>query len=319
VRFPPANVQLRRAQLILMLATLVPTVLIAVAGIILLVTGSESAASVAIGILVITLCTSAITGYILGALFVGKGASLARVQNDFLSTVSHELRTPLTAIRLFLEGLRNDRLAPEEKAKVIEMLGIEVERLDHLVVRVLEVSRMESGRHPFERKRIEMVDVVHDALAAFDVATMTHPTRIIVDVEPELTLVGDRATLSRAVANLLINAWKYTGDDKKILLEVHSTGKHVDIDVTDNGVGIKRAEQVDIFEEFSRGAGAIDAGTAGVGLGLALVRAVARAHKGKVTVSSRPDEGSTFRIRLPRGRLVEAEARALLPGALQKR
>jgi signal transduction histidine kinase len=319
VRFPPANIQLRRAQLVLMLATLVPTVLTAVIGIILLVVGSESAANVAIGILVIVLCTSAITGYILGALFVGKGASLARVQNDFLSSVSHELRTPLTAIRLFLEGLRDDRLDPAEKKKVLEMLGVEVERLDHLVLRVLEVSKMESGRHPFERELVPIADIARDAVAAFDVATLANPTPVTLDLEEGLALIGDRATLARAVANLLINAWKYSGAEKRIVLSARRDGKYVEIAVTDNGVGIGRREQVDIFEEFTRGAGAIDAGTAGVGLGLALVRAVARAHKGKVVVTSRPGEGSTFRMRLRRGVFAEQPAPALVPGALQKR
>jgi two-component system, OmpR family, phosphate regulon sensor histidine kinase PhoR len=319
VRFPPANVQLRRAQLVLMLATLVPTVLIAVIGIILLVTGSESATMVVGGILVIVLCTSAITGYILGALFVGKGASLARVQNDFLSSVSHELRTPLTAIRLFLEGLRDDRLDPAEKKKVLELLGIEVERLDYLVLRVLEVSKMESGRHPFERELVRVEEIARDAIAAFDVASLANPTAVTLDIEPELALIGDRATLARAVANLLTNAWKYTGAEKRIVLSARRDGKFVEIAVTDNGVGIGRREQVDIFEEFTRGAGAIDAGTAGVGLGLALVRAVARAHKGKVVVTSHPGEGSTFRLLLRRGILAEQAAPAMVPGTLQKR
>jgi len=302
LRIPRAIVQLKRAQLILMLAVLVPTVLLTGVGIVLLAIGGGSLVNVVIGVLVLTLCTSAITGYILGALFVGKGASLARIQNDFLSSVSHELRTPLTSIRLFLDSLRDGRLSAEEQDKVLTLLGGEVERLDKLVLRVLELSRLESGRHAFEREQVMVADIAREAIAAFDAATLGNPTRIQVDIEEGLRLVGDRATLVRAVANLLINAWKYTGEDKVITLSAHSSARHVEIVVGDNGIGISRREQLDIFDEFARGHGAIDRGTAGVGLGLAFVRAIVRAHRGKVTVASRPGGGSSFRIRLPVGR-----------------
>src|SRR5262245_13439795 len=106
VRFPPANIQLRRAQLILMLVVLVPTIMMTAVGIIMLALG-ESMPTLISGVLVLTLCTSGITGYVLTSIFVGKGASLARVQNDFVSAVSHELRTPVTSIRLLLESLRD--------------------------------------------------------------------------------------------------------------------------------------------------------------------------------------------------------------------
>ena len=89
MRFPPANVQLRRAQLVLMLAVLIPTVLMTGVGILLLVLGSGSGTTVVSGVLVLTFCTSGITGYVLVSILVGKGASLARVQNDFVSNVSH--------------------------------------------------------------------------------------------------------------------------------------------------------------------------------------------------------------------------------------
>ncbi len=291
-----------------MLAVLVPTILLTVIGILVIVVGAGKAGSVVVGVLVLTLCTSAITGYILGTVFVGKGASLARVQNDFLASVSHELRTPLTSIRLFLDSLRDGRLSAEDQRKVITLLGGEIERLDKLVLRVLELSKMESGRHPFERARVEVADLIKDSIGAFDAATLGEPTAIEVDLEPGLALVGDRSTLSRAIANLLINAWKYTGADKRIVVSAHGVlGRFVDISVTDNGIGIDRADQHDIFDEFIRGQGAIDRGTAGVGLGLALVRAIARAHRGKVEVISRPGDGTTFRLRLPRGRLEKHE------------
>ncbi len=308
MRFPPANVQLRRAQLILMLVVLVPTILLVMVGIVALAVGSSSAFNVLIGILVLTFCTTAITGYILGTIFLGKGASLVRIQNDFLSSVGHELRTPLTSLRLLIDSLRDGRLTPEETQHVLRLLGGETERLDRLVGRLLELSRIESGAHAFERARVEIDDVVKDAIAAFDAATLTNPTKITTVIEPGLALVGDRATLGRAVLNLLVNAWKYSGADKQIRLEARGLGPKLELAVTDNGHGIERKDHRVIFDEFTRGKDAIDRRTEGTGLGLAFVRAIVRAHRGKVIVESTPGQGSTFRLRLPRGRLDALEA-----------
>jgi two-component system phosphate regulon sensor histidine kinase PhoR len=297
VRFGPANVQLRRAQVVLILAVLVPTVLMTTVGIVLLALGREASTLVA-GVLVLAFCTTAITGYILGSIFVGRGASLVRVQNDFLSSVSHELRTPLTSIRLFIESLADGRLAGPDQRRVLDLLGAEVVRLDTLVGRLMEITRLETGAHMFERSRVDVADLVKDAIAAFDAATLKQPTPIEVHVEPNLTMVGDRATLVRAIVNLLVNAWKYTGPDKRIAITARHAGRWIEIVVRDNGMGVSSDERSEIFEEFARGRQAVNSGTPGVGLGLALVRAIARAHKGKVEVSSRPNEGATFRLRL---------------------
>ena len=292
-----------------MLAVLVPTVLMIVVGIVLLAV-TDDAGGIVAAILILTLTTTGVTGYILGSIFVGKGASLARVQNDFLSSVSHELRTPLTSTRLLLESLRDGRLPIEDQHKALALLAREIDRLDELVGRLLELSKMESGRHAFERRRVDVTELVHDALAAFDAATLGRPTTIALDVAPDLAVIGDRQTLTRAIANLLINAWKYTGEDKQIELSAYGNGRWVDIAVRDNGIGIERGEHFDIFDEFSRGKAAVERGTPGVGLGLAFVRTIARAHRGKIEVTSRGGHGSEFRLRLP-----QPKAEALLAAA----
>jgi two-component system, OmpR family, phosphate regulon sensor histidine kinase PhoR len=307
VRFrAPANVQLRRAQLILMLATLVPTVLMTALGIVLLAGGSSSV-RIVIGLLVVTFCTTSITGYILGSIFVSRGASMARVQSDFLSGVSHELRTPLTSIRMFIETLRDERLTdPVDKRQCLDLLNQEVGRLEGLVERLLQLSRIETGKHDFDRDPVPIDDIVSDALTAFDVATLTSTAdlKFTVDVEPGLVVTGDRAALAQTMINLLTNAWKYTpDDDKRIQLSARaSSDRWVEIKVSDNGPGIPKGEQKQIFDEFERGKAAIDSRKSGVGLGLATVRAIVRAHKGRVEVSSRLGQGSEFRIILRRGK-----------------
>ncbi len=307
MRFPPANMQLRRAQLVLMLAVLIPTVMMAAVGIILLVLG-KGATTVVAGVLVLTFCTSGITGYILVSIFVGKGASLVRVQNDFVSSVSHELRTPVTSIRLLIESLSTGRLEAVEQATVLSLLGRETDRLEALVDRVLELSRLQSS-HAFTRDRVDVAALVEESIAAFDALTLTNPTKIAVDVEPDLVVIGDRATLVRAIVNLLTNAWKYTGDDKQITVTAHTAGRRIEITVADNGIGLEKGEQRTIFEQFNRGRAASHSGAPGSGLGLAFVRAIVRGHKGKIDVTSR--EGQTvFRIRLKRRKRMLARTAA---------
>jgi two-component system, OmpR family, phosphate regulon sensor histidine kinase PhoR len=300
VRFPRANLQLRRAQVVLMLTVLLPTIMMTVVGIVLLATSSGSVPAIVSGVLVLTFCTSGITGYILGAIFVSKGSALVRIQNDFVASVSHELRTPLTSIHLLIESLRDGRLEAADHSQVLSLLARETKRLEALISRVLELSRLQSS-YDYARDPLEVAAVVDEAIAAFDASTLTRPTPIARRIEPGLTVIGDRPTLVRALVNLLTNAWKYTGDDKRIEIAAAENGRWIEITVRDNGVGIERSEQSTIFEQFQRGRAADASGTSGLGLGLSFVTAIVRGHRGKLDFTSQPG-GTVFRIRLKRPR-----------------
>lgn len=299
----PANVLLRRAQLTLILAVLLPTILTTPVGIFLLATESSRATTIVAGLLVLAFCTSSLTGYILGSILVSRGASLAKVQNDFLSSVSHELTTPITSCRMFIDTLRSERVSdPAEKAKCLEIIDREMGRLDVLVGKLVALSRLEAGRQPFERKPILVRDIVDEALAAFELNRVGAPVDLRVEVDPELEVVGDAPQLVQVLANLLGNAWKYTpASDRKIALTArHHDRKHIAIDVADNGPGIPLEERRRIFAEFERGKAAEKTRAAGFGLGLAIVRATVRAHNGRIELHDNPGGGSLFRVILPR-------------------
>ena len=297
----PAAVQLRRAQLILVLATLVPTVLMIGLGIVLLATGRGTAA-VVIGVLFLAFCTTSLTGYILGSIFVQKGAQVARFQHDYLSLVSHELRTPLTSILMFLDTLRDDRLTdPAEKRQCLDLLNQEVRRLDSLLERLLQLSRLQVRKQVFDDDPVQLEEVIRDALKALDAASLTERVEVVVQVDKGLEVRGDREALTQALANLLINAWKYTPTDgRRIELRARGGDRNIDISVRDNGPGVAKGDQKRIFEDFERGGAAETSGRHGSGLGLAIVRAVVRAHRGRLELRSRPGQGAEFRIRLPR-------------------
>jgi len=289
--------------MIFMLTALLPTVLMSVIGIVLLATGESRSAAVIGGILVLAFCGTALAGYTLGTIFVTRGASLAAVQNEFLSSVSHELRTPLTSIRMFIDTLREERVHdPAEKQRCLTIIHQELGRLDGLVGKLFTLSKIENSHAAFDRRPISVAAVIDEALAAFEAIRFgAADVELRVNVAPGLMVRGDQAALAQAVANLLGNAWKYTGPNgKKIDVLVAADPTHVFIVVSDNGAGIPRTEQALIFEKFQRGAKPLNDGTEGTGLGLAVVRAIVKAHRGKVDVRSEVQHGARFRIILPR-------------------
>jgi two-component system phosphate regulon sensor histidine kinase PhoR len=285
-----------------MVTAMIPTVLMTVIGIILLAIGGSKSVAVIGGILVLSFCAMALTGYTIGSIFVTRGATLAALQNEFLALVSHELRTPLTSIRMFIDTLREERVSdPEERRRCLTIINQELGRLDGLVGRLIELSKIEHRHAAFDHHVVKVSDILSDALAAFDAVRVGSKVDLQVQTEPHLAVFGDRAALAQAVSNLLGNAWKYTpAQDKKIGVAATGDEKHVTIAVVDNGVGIPRLEQDAIFEKFQRGSAAEDRGSPGSGLGLALVRAIVEAHRGKIDVKSDGTHGARFRIVLPR-------------------
>jgi len=284
------------------LTALVPTILTTAIGIILLAIGESKSMAVVGGILLLSFCAVAIAGYIIGTIFVTRGASLAAVQNEFLAQVSHELRTPLTSIRMFIDTLREERVHEDaEKQRCLTVINQELKRLDGMVGKLIELSKIEHRHAVFDRRMVTVADIVADALASFEAVSVGSEVDLCVKLQPDLVVFGDRAALAQAVGNLLGNAWKYSPlQGKKIDITAAADAKHITITVGDNGGGIRNSESETIFEKFSRGTAAKQGGSQGSGLGLAIVRALVEAHQGKVDVKSDDGHGARFRIVLPR-------------------
>ncbi|XXF79388.1 ATP-binding protein [Myxococcaceae bacterium GXIMD 01537] len=232
-------------------------------------------------------------------------ARLSRMKTDFISLVSHELRTPLTSIRMFIETLSLGRVQePAQMQEVLQLLLRETERLSSLIDRVLDWARIESGRKVYQRTTLPATELVDAALAAFRAQRLDGgQVDLKVDVPAQLPEVdGDREALAGALLNLLQNAYKYTGADKRITLSAQVRGKWVDLSVEDNGMGIAPRERKRIFERFYRVDNLLTRKTEGSGLGLAIAKRIVEAHGGRIAVHSEPGKGSRFTLQLPVGK-----------------
>jgi signal transduction histidine kinase len=196
-------------------------------------------------------------------------------------------------------GRLPDEAARREYYRVITR---ESERLTRLIDNVLDFSRIESGRRAYTRVPTAVEPLVRETLEAFSYPLAQEGFKVQVQVAPDLPEVPlDADAVGQALGNLIDNAIKYSGDRKVLAIEVRAAEGMLALTVADEGIGIPREEQDRIFDKFYRVGRSETQGRRGSGVGLALVRHVADAHGGRVTVDSRPGEGSRFTLSLPLG------------------
>ena len=231
-------------------------------------------------------------------------ARLSRMKTDFVSLVSHELRTPVTSIRMFIETLALGRVKdPAQMQQVLQMLSQETERLSTLIERVLDWARIETGRKEYHRETLPVSSVVDTAVAAFRAQRLGSELYLTVDVpEPLPPIQVDREAIAGALLNLLQNAYKYSGADKRITLTARAEGRWVHLSVEDHGVGIAPRDRKRIFERFYRVDNLLTRKTEGSGLGLAITQRIIEAHGGRITLKSQLGKGSRFTLQLPVGK-----------------
>jgi signal transduction histidine kinase len=225
---------------------------------------------------------------------------LSQMKSDFVSNVSHELRTPLASIRVFAEFLRLGRVREREKIREYgEYIETESRRLTQLINNILDFSRIESGRKTYQMERADVKEVLLDALKTFEVQLAQQGFNIIFEsARPLPPAIIDPEAISRAFLNLLDNAVKYSGESREITVRLDKRDEYITISVTDHGIGISREERDKIFEKFYRVSTGLVHDVKGSGLGLSIVKHIVDAHRGLLTLNSKPGAGSTFTIYL---------------------
>jgi len=234
-----------------------------------------------------------------------RAADLARMQADFISHVSHQLKTPLSLLSAATETLAMDRVrTPAKMSQYLGTIRGEVLRLSALVQRILEFSRLQQPRS-YEFEVLDLGPLVRETVDAFEHSLSSRNFTFAVEQERVTPFVlADSAAVEQALANLLDNAVKYSGDSRHVTVRVRASSGNAIIEVSDRGPGISDTDRRRIFEKFYRGAGA-SLHRHGFGIGLSIVQELVHAHHGRVEVESVVGQGSTFRIVLPAHSAIE--------------
>jgi signal transduction histidine kinase len=231
---------------------------------------------------------------------VTRELTISRLQSDFVAAVSHEFRTPLTSLCQISELFAKGRVTRQEDQAVYHgILVRESQRLRRLVEGLLDFGQMEAGARDYRFATLDVAELARAVAAEFSAEHGAFGERLRVECGADTgTIKADRTALECVIWNLLDNAMKYGGAETGVWLKTGREGGRVWIAVEDQGPGVPVPEQGRIFEKFVRGKAARDANLRGSGIGLAMVKRIVEAHRGKIELKSGDGQGCRFRIEL---------------------
>ncbi|HLW76996.1 MAG TPA: HAMP domain-containing sensor histidine kinase [Bryobacteraceae bacterium] len=242
-----------------------------------------------------------IAGMVLNTIFLVREIRRNAQHDAFINAVTHELKTPVASIRLYLETLQTREVDEAKRHEFYRVMLEDSQRLLGTIEQVLRTGRVGHSSRALNLAPVELSGVVEQCLARARVAYHMGEEAIQFHPGPPLEILGDAEEVSAAVSNLIDNAVKYSGPEVKVVVETAPVdGKFAVVRVSDRGAGIPKAELKQIFKRFYRVAGAQAARVKGTGLGLYIVRSVAKRHGGRAWAESEgPGRGSTFVLQLP--------------------
>ena len=223
---------------------------------------------------------------------------LARSQREFLSAVTHELRTPLSSARLAIQSLALGRVPAEKHERYLSNAEADLARLSELVERVLEASRVASGRARLALERLDLAELV-DRRARALAAEVAPELAVELATDGPAPVSVDPSAVETILRNVIANAAKYAVGSKRVRILVQRDGREARLAVRDFGPGVT-GKPARLFEPFVRGAGPLVDSQPGVGLGLYLVAELVQAHGGRVEARNAPEGlGFEVEVRLP--------------------
>jgi signal transduction histidine kinase len=224
-----------------------------------------------------------------------------RLRRDLVANVSHELRTPITALQATLENLI-DQVEPPDPARLGTMLA-QTERLGALINQLLDLSRLEAGTIPIERRMFEVEPLLRQAVEESRLhvdSGLAKRVALTVSIEPpDLRAHGDPERIHQVVANLLENAVRHSPEDGEVMIAARRDQDRVRIEVRDQGLGIPDEEAERVFERFYRGATGLSR-EGGTGLGLAIARWIVDLHGGDIRAEPNEPHGCRMVVALPK-------------------
>jgi two-component system, OmpR family, sensor histidine kinase SenX3 len=246
-----------------------------------------------------------IAGMVLNTIFLVREIRRNEQHDSFINAVTHELKTPVASIRLYLQTLQTRELDDAKRREFYRIMLEDSDRLLHTIEQVLRAGSSGSRLRRIARARVDMGEIARECVELartrfrLDAQALSYEERIP-DTRP--VVIGDPEELKAAIWNLIDNAVKYSAGDVRIRVSLEELEEQrIAVRVTDSGVGISPAELKRIFRRFYRIPASVAMRTKGSGLGLFIVRSVARKHGGRAFAESEgAGHGSTFTLLLPR-------------------
>lgn len=222
------------------------------------------------------------------------------LKTAFLRLATHELRRPISTARGYLELIQTETFGdvPEALRRPLELISASNQEIARLVNGLSTVARLEDRADALDLREAPLVVVVEDAVASIRAAAELDDIELRCDLDPTLVARVDRERMTAVVLNLLANAVKYSPTGSSVDVVLRRSGRRAEIVVADHGPGVTPGDEERIFEPYFRSERSRSSGVGGLGLGLYIVRHVTDLHGGRVTLSNRPGEGTTFRISL---------------------
>lgn len=242
-------------------------------------------------------------GNVIGMLASGdditKRKEIDRMKTEFVNTVSHEIRTPLTLILALVQLLlNNDNLDKDKIKKYYNTIYKEATRLSQLVNDFLDIQKIESGIHAFNKERMSIVDAIDEVIELYEV---TGDYNIILDLDKGhySDIYGDYLKIKQLITNLISNAIKYTPDNDEVTIKLREKDGFIFVSVIDKGIGIPQESIPMLFTKFYRVDSFDHRKVSGTGLGLVICKEIITAHGGDIGVNSKFGEGSEFYFFVP--------------------
>jgi len=247
------------------------------------------------------LMTAIVSGVVLNTIFLVREIRRNAQHDAFINAVTHELKTPIASIRLYLETLQTRAVDDAKRLEFYRIMVDDSERLLGTIEQVLRTGRIGASSRRLNVSRIDLGGVIEHSVERVRALHKVSPEALEYRPGPPVTIVGDADEVQAAVSNLIDNAVKFSGNDVRVTVETARVdGNYVALRVTDHGPGIEKTELKRIFKRFYRVPGALATRVKGTGLGLYIVRSVAKRHGGRAWAESEgPGHGATFVLQLP--------------------
>ncbi len=249
----------------------------------------------------IVLLAVIIAGVALNTIFLVREIRRNEQHDAFINAVTHELKTPIASIRLYAETLQTRAVDEAKRKEFYRIILQDSDRLLSTIEQILRTGRIGANTRPPNISPVNLPDIVSESVLRARVLHNIPNEAIRYQPLEKLQILGDLDEVRAAVSNLLDNAIKYSGSNARVVVETGmADGKYASVRVTDNGPGIPEPELKRIFKRFYRMSGPLATRVKGTGLGLFIVRSVARRHGGRAWAESAgPGRGSTFVLQFP--------------------